>query len=1459
MGRRRADELFAYASTTDAAAEALLVGDELHGGDGNDILQGNLRQDWLFGDGGKDDLRGDSLAGPGYASNTSAATVGAADHLFGGSGEDHLYGGGGNDELWGGSGSDLLEGQDGSDLMYGGSDIDLFILDINVLYGPQNDVMDGHLGNLTAGDTPDDNATDIAQILGTENDDTIELYEYGDGRLGVQSIASQNGSELFNLTYPIAWRNASGMPLVEQFRIAGLGGDDNIGFASGPTALNLSTLLGRSDFVGVFDGGAGDDMLFGGAARDRLDGGAGSDTLFGFGGDDRLFGYDGGSGPTSDLDTLFAGSGNDDLIGGPGTNDLYAWSRDPEADTDLDTLIQFGVFVDANGNLFDDDEGGTLELEDTGLNRIIGGPNDDRLFGGTGLDFLYGNGGNDELYSVDGTLFENLDGALAGDAWKEYAKSTDKVWYVGATNLDDVIAVDFVTEPGLLADHHIVTRLTNNNGNFTFDLQVRLDFDATDENDQLIWDPADLIVDLESLTAADPADRQLLFDTLVLNGGLLPDEGDFLAIIIDALGGDDQITVGPTVQSTVWIDAGAGNDQVEIKAGNAILIDKTERPTRNDDPNAAFDLTSAVGSLPVAGQLNQGVQFTGLTIDNPNDEDWYRFALADPTGAQLTLDSISVLDRLSMEVYGPALDGFELADGTKIAPVATLRDKGDLSPASNDTLPGALYIDDIRSLARIDGATLHSAADVDYYQFTLGAGDAVGSPKVRLVTQSLGGDLTLELLNTSGAAVGSVTEVDGVWIADLTGLAPDDYVLRVTGQTASRYELVPLIGPTGTNTLELDVVGAPVLDLSGLVAGTNYWLRVTSPHIVPTIYSLSFALPSGGASLPPVDLGIRQDLVRRDVILGGTGNDVLSGGPGEDFIFGGPGNDVLTGGLDRQASDLLFGEDGDDTFQIIPDALPLLNGSDQTFIPTFSDQLYGGTGTDRVLYLGGDVDQAGQPVPDYVTIRYNTILHRYEIAALVWDVANQQFVAGTDSPAILVGTDLPDLDALPASLELSFQVNGGPAVLVTVDLGTAEGTIDSLVDDLNEGLAAAGLANDVVAGQVDGRIAFATVAVGASAQVELLAGESAALLGFTGAGDDDPMFGVDGTFLQHYAFYQSKNDVEGMVFDMRGGNDVVHADAGFRFLLPDGSQNPQSRRVGTFRRRLPTRGPPGRSAKSTAGRARTNCTAARSPTTWTVAKATIFYLAAGATTRWSAAAERTCWSATTIFTPTASRSSPSMERRAGTTRPRSPRCCRRSDLSLGQDVIVDGLNFHQGDTSDWYVVRTPAALLALGAADRALLIEDFIQAMDVGTSQPLELTLVAAEDTDPSDALNLVAVSEPVGVPAYYLLHVINPGTIALEYELTFSADIGKTIDVPFDADAYAVDTVDPSYVPVVIPLGDIDRNAPSSVSPDAIVAVRDNTGEIGDYFAVVSNPIQHPQDVSQPSYAQICVRRFEF
>ncbi len=67
------------------------------------------------------------------------------------------------------------------------------------------------------------------------------------------------------------WRDVDGTPLIEQFRISGLGGDDELGFVAGPGAVDLSGLSQRStDWVGVIDSGSGDDLLLGSGARDRL-------------------------------------------------------------------------------------------------------------------------------------------------------------------------------------------------------------------------------------------------------------------------------------------------------------------------------------------------------------------------------------------------------------------------------------------------------------------------------------------------------------------------------------------------------------------------------------------------------------------------------------------------------------------------------------------------------------------------------------------------------------------------------------------------------------------------------------------------------------------------------------------------------------------------------------------------------------------------------------------------------------------------------------------------------------------------------------------------------------------------------------------------------------------------------------------------------------------------------------
>ena len=429
------DSLYAYApdmaNISQFNAQRILVGDQLFGGGDGDFVYGNARREVLGGDEGNDYIAGDLLLGPSNLPQlpgvpTSPEIQGADDILVGGSGEDQLYGGGGNDTIWGGAGSDLIDGQRGNDIQYGGAGIDLFT--IRTDEPTATDTMDGHFGNAAAGDVADDNATDIVMATGTTGSDTILIG--GNTTNSRQAIVRFNTSSI-----AVNMRSNTGNLLVEQFRIAGLAGNDTVGFYTlsavqagiiaantipvGFGVLDTTSLGERSrDYVGVFDGNSGNDTLIGSAGRDQLDGGLGSDSLYGFAGDDRLWG-DTGNGSTVDNDRLFGGAGNDDLVGGKGTNSLFAWSFEPK----INAADPFGVFVDNQGNLFNNDGNGARFPENTGLNRLLGSERNDELFGGTGVDFMYGNGGNDVLYRSNGTTFESLDEGQAGDEWKEFAQS----------------------------------------------------------------------------------------------------------------------------------------------------------------------------------------------------------------------------------------------------------------------------------------------------------------------------------------------------------------------------------------------------------------------------------------------------------------------------------------------------------------------------------------------------------------------------------------------------------------------------------------------------------------------------------------------------------------------------------------------------------------------------------------------------------------------------------------------------------------------------------------------------------------------------------------------------------------------------------------------------------------------------------------------------------------------------
>ena len=93
------------------------------GTSGNDILQGDAKDDNFFGNRGNDRLIGSDGNDKLYGDSGS-------DRLEGGAGKDKLDGGGGTDSLYGGSGNDVLRGNKGNDGLFGedGNDHYLFFV-----------------------------------------------------------------------------------------------------------------------------------------------------------------------------------------------------------------------------------------------------------------------------------------------------------------------------------------------------------------------------------------------------------------------------------------------------------------------------------------------------------------------------------------------------------------------------------------------------------------------------------------------------------------------------------------------------------------------------------------------------------------------------------------------------------------------------------------------------------------------------------------------------------------------------------------------------------------------------------------------------------------------------------------------------------------------------------------------------------------------------------------------------------------------------------------------------------------------------------------------------------------------------------------------------------------------------------------------------------------------------------
>lgn len=432
--------------------------DRLTGTSGNNIFYASKGHDTISGNGGTDTLSFAKMTVGGTYDLRSGQSVGG-DSV---KGVADIIGSQYNDKFIGTAANNLFDGG------AGGTDI------VDYHYATGGMVFNETARTVATFDRPavfsftatgggegTDTLKAIAQIIGTNGDDTFNL-NWGDA---VPTVAGEGGTDTFNFANS---RNAVSLNLAENDGVAhyssieiviGSNFADNIwGDASAHSlhggagddqlvgGLGSDTLYGddgndtiTGDSGDVYSASGGNDTIFGGVGDDQLWGGVGNDTLYGDAGNDTIYG-DNGPIPSSAAvgdDTLFGGAGNDILSGDDGNDVLDGGAGD-------DTLyggagINTASYQDATGGVTVDLSGdggpggpvtmdvgggqGTDTLED--IQNLTGSAYDDKLTGDSGdnvlngldgNDTLVGNGGNDTL--IGGAGADHLDGGPGADTFQ---------------------------------------------------------------------------------------------------------------------------------------------------------------------------------------------------------------------------------------------------------------------------------------------------------------------------------------------------------------------------------------------------------------------------------------------------------------------------------------------------------------------------------------------------------------------------------------------------------------------------------------------------------------------------------------------------------------------------------------------------------------------------------------------------------------------------------------------------------------------------------------------------------------------------------------------------------------------------------------------------------------------------------------------------------------------------------
>ncbi len=893
-------------------------------------------------------------------------------------------------------------------------------------------------------------------------------------------------------------------------RVFAVAGNDSVTLNQANGALPAANL----------SGGAGNDALDGGAAADQLFGEAGNDTLIGRGGNDLLFGgseNDTLTGGDAD-DQVFGQGGNDRMIwnpgddtdlneggsetdtvevnGGGGAEQFTTTANGPRVRFDRLDPAPFSIDIGTSENLVlnanggDDSHSATGNLAALIKSTVDGGTGADTILGSNGVDLLLGGDGDD---FVDGQQGNDVAFLGAGDDKFQWDPGDGSDTVEGQANTDTMLFNGSAGNEAFQASGNGGRlRFTRNLGNIVMDaddlevvdLKALGGADTITVDDLSGTDVTKVAGDLAGTFGGSAGDA--VADTVIVNGtngsdvidvvgagtsvsaiGLAAQvqiansEGANDALVINALGGDDQVTATTLPAGVIKLttDGGAGEDSVLGSQGADVVLagddaDFVFADNGNDVAfmgagDDAFQWNPGDGNDTVEGQNGTDeMLFLGANIDENIDiaANGGRVNLFRNV-ANVTMDLDDVED-IDFRALGGA-DNIVVGDlsGTDVTPVSLdLRgpNGGGDGAADTVTVNGTQGVD-------VFGAAGGGGGGVDVIGLKAEVGISGQEQALdRLTLNGLGGD---DKVDATRLANIQLTENGGLGADTLLGSAGDDLANGGDGDDAVRlgdgddtfvwnpgddndtldgeagYDAMRFNGANVAENIDVSAVGGRVRFFRD-IAGVTMDLR--------GVEAVDFNALGGADNVVVGDLG-GTDVVEVSTDLrafGGAGDAAadtitVNGTSGDDVaVVAGDVGSLQVDGLAARvnvsgteaASDRLIVRalGGDDVVDAtgLPAAAGLLtlDGGDD------NDVLLGGLGDDVLLGGAGDDVLIGGPGNDTID------------GGTGDDIVIQSLGADTVAAADTVGTDWLESHVRTVGGETVLEVGGEKHTLPRADL-----------------------------------------------------------------------------------------------------------------------------------------------------------------------------------------------------------------------------------------------------------------------------------------------------------------------------------------------------------------------------------------------------------------------------------------